>query len=672
MSLRTPFSSWCLVALYFACPSLVRAQEVPAKKKVQPLLALSAGDASNILQHHKIAFSPDGRHLAAEGQHGYVVVWDAKTGEETLVLQTAPPKTWGLAFSPDGKFLAAGARSFILVWDARSGRLLSRLKNTTPMAASLAYRPGAPHLAVGGKDVKVVDTTTGEEVLVLRGHPEQIFTLAYSTDGKQLAAGGEGGVVKVWDATSGKELLSLQPGGSIADLSYSPDGRWLAAVEHQGGVVVWDATKGEQRLKLPGEGCVRFSSDSKLIASTARMKPAGETIFVCDAATGKERLVLEQDKLLTSLAFSPDGRRLTAISATAIVDVWDLDKLLDKAGQRVLAVAEMPKESDAKPEPLKRDKDAKPAEQRRPMFALDGQSKRGFDFMAQDNRVKFSTDGKRFAATGPDGSIRILEAATGKEVLAITMDQQVARPQRAAWDVAYSPDGKRLCVAYGDDTVKLWDASEGRAQEVLRVAAEGMLTIAYSPDGKHLAGGDRRGTVKLWDAATGNEVAQLVGHLDRVATVAFAPDGKRLASGSADGSIRLWDLSAKKEAKTLEHIGGVHSVAFSPNGQFIASAGLDARARSVVIVWDAATGRERRRLEGGSIVAFSPDSRFIASAAGEVRLWEVASGKLLLAIADEGDITDLVFSPDGKRILAVTSDYGIKLWDVTDVAARKP
>ncbi|WP_292738205.1 caspase family protein [Nostoc sp. JL31] len=232
--------------------------------------------------------------------------------------------------------------------------------------------------------------------------------------------------------------------------------------------------------------------------------------------------------------------------------------------------------------------------------------------------VAFSPDGKTIASGSYDTSVKLWNAATGKEITTFKGHSDEVN------SVAFSPDGKTIASASSDNTVKLWDAAKGKPISTLKGHSDGVGGVAFSPDGKTIASGSYDTSVKLWNAATGKEITTFKGHSDEVNSVAFSPDGKTIASASSDNTVKLWDVATGKLISTLNgHSSEVRGVAFSPDGKTIASASLDVSVK----LWDAATGKEITTLNGHSNwvwgVAFSPDGQTIASASSDnsVKLW---------------------------------------------------
>jgi hypothetical protein len=167
-------------------------------------------------------------------------------------------------------------------------------------------------------------------------------------------------------------------------------------------------------------------------------------------------------------------------------------------------------------------------------------------------------------------------------------------------DGAFSPDGKRLVTASYDGTAKVWDAESGKELLTLRGHSDGVYSVAFSPDGMRVATASGDGTAKVWDAGSGQEMLTLRGHSGAVDGVAFSPVGKRLATASGDGTAKVWDAWSGQELLTLRGHSdtaldvGFTGVAFSPDGKRLATASDDKTAK----VWDAMSGQELLTLRG--------------------------------------------------------------------------
>jgi WD40 repeat protein len=274
--------------------------------------------------------------------------------------------------------------------------------------------------------------------------------------------------------------------------------------------------------------------------------------------------------------------------------------------------------------------------------------------------VAFSPDGTRLASASSDGTVKVWDLGTHREVLTFEYTGGVRI-------VAFSPDGTRL-AASDRRTVAVWDLTIGR--EAFELALKGHThridSVTFSPDGTHLASADQGGTVTVWDLTTGREALTLRGHAGEVHSVAFSPDGTRLAAGDGQ-ALKVWDATTGREILTFEWDTGLaRSMVFSPDGTRLAAG--DGQA---VRVWDAMTGREALTLRGhaGEVhsVAFSPDGTRLASASQDqaVKVWDLTTGQETLTLRGHaGKIHNVAFSPDGTRLASASSDGMVKVWDL--------
>ncbi|MEK6406865.1 MAG: protein kinase [Acidobacteriota bacterium] len=482
-----------------------------------------------------IHFSSDGKKLASGSQDGTARVWDVATGFELTRISAGQPVR-SLAFSPDGKTLALKQEPSraVTIFDAMTGRRLLEFASAEPVA----FLPdGNSLVAIAGKTVIVIDTSTGTETAVLRGHTGRIVSVDLSPDGKTLATGSEDLTARLWDVATGAELRTLKGHeGTVFSVAFSPDGSTLATASSDLTARLWDISS------VP-EICFIKTSDQRVVFSPNRSQPVvasfgTQVVKLLDPRDGRLVAVFEGDSsVIWSAAFSPDGATLATGDSTGNVKLWDT------VSKQALATL-----------------------------------KAHTDIVSS---LMFSPDGRMLATASYDKTAKLWDAATGQLILDLPEHN---KPISA---VAFSVDNLIVATGSHDGTARLCDARTGRELNALKGHARGILSMAFSPDGTMLAIGSGDGTVGLWDAKAHGLIARLAGHTENVHAVAFSPDSRRLATGSNDGMVRLWDTSTHQEVIALPgHTSKIQSVAFSPDGDTLVSGSSQDRT---VRFWRAST-----------------------------------------------------------------------------------
>ena len=310
--------------------------------------------------------------------------------------------------------------------------------------------------------------------------------------------------------------------------------------------------------------------------------------------------------------------------------------------------------------------------------------------------IAFSPDGRTIVSGSSsagfsggriiNGSINFWEVSTGKSL-------RTAEPTSSLdiYSVAFSPDGATvLSGGRLAARVDLWNvATRGHLRtfkepgsELSHEQAGEIRSVAFSPDGRSALSASRE--INLWDVATGSLI-RTFGEGSPLRSIAFSPDGRTaLSGGFGDDALMLWDLATGEELRTFKTSSyNALSVAFSPDGRTALSGGFAGDYVSSLTLWDVATGDLIRSFGGDSAghattvnsVAFSPDGRTALSGGGgpgewlerdtTLRLWEVATGKVLRTFEGHPDsINSVAFSPDGTTALAASGNE-IWQWDLT-------
>lgn len=594
-----------------------------------------------------VSFSADGRRLATGSRDGTVKIWDPATGKELAWHQQQGGNVHCVAFAPDGKTvaIARGVHTEVYLWDTVPGKPGTIDFDSLAQLLVVAFSPQGTLLATGSADrtVRLWDWATRKRVAELKGHTDAIRALAFSPDGKTLAAGSADGLLKVWDVVKHAELASVKAHSKgIAAVAFSRDGKVLATGSPDKTIGLWhviepgsiDGAGSLQRQATFLEGhafpvaAVAFAADGKTLASGASGSKGHGELKLWDLDTRRERLALKGHAAgIRALAFSPDGKSLASGSEDGTAKLWDLP------------AAEHSQEKQARPPR------ADPTV----------------------TSIALSVDCKRLASASADGTVRLWDLGQGHEV------SSLAEQPDSVWLVTAASDGRLWGVERRGRTVKLWDV--GARQERAAVeASDEIAAVTLSADGTRLAAAGEMGSVQIWNWVAGGAPTTLIGHQGRVNLLAFAPDGKTLVSGSWDQTLILWDLAAKKSSNRLRLGERPTALAFSRDSKLLACS----RTRTVLL-WDV---NQAARYAGGfaaifgggpiQALAFSPDGSSLAASAtygdtGEVHVWDDLLGghprSRAYLKSEQGAVTSLCFSVDGRQLAGGDARGVLRLWD---------
>ena len=442
----------------------------------------------------EVVFRPGGEEIAFLDRPGNIHIWDVVRGKERRTLtahrsdgKPIPLDFGRLAFSPDGRRLVSIHQDGLRIWDPDSGQEHLDF-SLSGGGRCVAFSPDGNGIVTGGNDgaVRILEAASGRLIRTFRGHSGPVIALAVSPDGHRIASWEGRGFLKVWDATSHQESLTIAPHerNLATKVVFTPQapGSQVVSLGAGGTVRHWDATHGTKTIALePNRGPFGFGEIS---ANGQRAVTLGtdRRLRIWDTASGQElpipALLLEEGIFFpnTHLGFSPDGSRIAAtfdiIPLAARLEVWDPVR-----GQDVLSLIR--------------------------------QGAGGSVW-----QLAFSPDNLRIVTTDRTEKPPVVwNLADGRKRLELNNPPRGA----ATWSllqIVYSPDGAAIAAATRDG-MRVWDATTGQLRFSLPLSddipdretgganAGPIVVLAFSSDSRWLAWGHSYGIVRISDATTG-------------------------------------------------------------------------------------------------------------------------------------------------------------------------
>ena len=472
--------------------------------------------------------------------------------------------------------------------------------------------------------------------------------------------------------------------GRILEIAYSPVGDRFA-IATPIGVWIYDAESGVEVMFLAGDKTERTLLPGMNLVTSVAFSPDGRTIAsgsfdhirLWDVYTGEQTETLEGEDsaFSTSVAFSPEGDTIASGgTADRKILIWDihaaqiLGRFEGKTDSSYFIASVVFSPDGGTLASTSRDDNTIQlwnVHTGEHVHTLFGHTE-------VVNSVAFSSDGHTLASASNDNTIRLWNVLTGEH------RQTVSEHNTDVTSVAFSPDGSTLASA-GYTTILLRNLRTEEDQKIYLWPVERVQSIAFSPNGHTLVSGDRNGNVHRWDVRSGINIQTIEGHTPSVSSIAFNPQGFMLASGSSQvKTLRLWDTSSDRRNPRLVdgYWGPVTSLLFSSDGSTIATSS-DSPNHAIILLNQHVSRNEsriERELDRYRTGKGSQDESEHAPDPLGIWLWDVSTGERTLSLGDRSHGAEcMAFSPDGSMLASAQAalgegraslDYLVHVWDV--------
>jgi WD40 repeat protein/tRNA A-37 threonylcarbamoyl transferase component Bud32 len=461
------------------------------------------------------ALTADDHSLITASEDGEFAWWDLRSRKRTRTLKIGTG-LHALAVSPDGLTAAVGIERGVQLVDLRSGTVRKATGGFTGRPNWALFSPDGETLVSTNVEgtVTLWDVESGTPGETLRGHSNDVQQPVFSPDGETLYTVSNDGTAIAWDLTGDRTLgrpFTFTHDRAFSAAGYdghpgefSPDGRLIAVGLKEEGIALWDAREltpvGAPLLETDGEvKTLAFSPDGQTLAAVT--SPGG-SLTLWDVGSRSRLhgpLSAGPGDLLVGVGFSRNGATLATTSGQLGVQLWDV---ATGAGLGEIGIA-----SDA-------------------------------------HDLAFSADGATIAFARPGrGGAEVWDVATRTSIA--TVDGTPF----TELSVALSPDGQMLAVGGFGRVVRLWDVRTGKLVHELDQGGNGAFTLEFSPDGRTLAVSGFEPVASLWDVGTGTQIGPQLTAGDRRTMIDLSPDGRHLLETHGNGQGAVWDVDPESWAR---------------------------------------------------------------------------------------------------------------------------
>ena len=674
---------------------------------------------------HQIIFSPTQQQFATAGEDGTIRIWSLKTrsidkvlwwrGSQTsdfTVQNSASTPIISIAFSPDGKQLAAIAKNSaqVQVWSVESGAVQLQLNNSG-QATKLVFSSVGKWIAAASTDntVRVWNATNGQLQMTL-SHSATIQSLGLSPDGQQLLTA-SGNTVQLWQVSTGRSLNKLHQSSLVNSASFSPNGQLIATVGEDGSV----------RLLRVNTGQVLYTFAQPPKSWRAR-------------TGGKLDPFKPSAQSLVQALFSPDGQLLATVEHNQRVSIWSvvsgqLQTRLDNSNDSSRNEDQSPIafSSDKRLITTNQDSAREQTYSARLWNVQTGhliEELRGHTGRVE--AVQSSLDGSLIATASGDGSIQLWAAEMGSEFPLLRMASRQT-PRIAVQDSSFIEESKpsnpasvaarsesfinsqtMLSTSVSDNT-----ASFSSFDELIAVGFDGKpqsWTIpqpAVSQSATTLSS-ETAAALKAPNSSLLSNALNFLGRLgESIESLKLKIQGQELTPNPIDPNavthsspfVKTTSLTAINptlapkavtiQTKSLLANTGLEGVAFSADAQLVATVNSEGK----IAIWQSQlnkTLRQVRWLEDPATIKGAPDKpinraeftsikpirQFTFSSDSQkllgignnriIYVWDVSSGKLISSLQGHSAALERAnFSRDGQKIVSASRDHTARIWQIS-------